>query len=425
MDSQINENNIKIMEITEGNICNRCLGRKFSKLVEGPDNKYRGEYVRQILSENGHDVKEMDSCYICDNLFDRFENGLIENIIKKINDSDVEFSTFLIGCHVPGEILQKDENINEILDLDVENIKKEINREIGKKVSSHLPKEVDFENPEVVIIIDFIKNSNINNNSKNDIKTDIKNDLKLQINPIFIEGRYRKLLRGIPQTKWPCRKCKGKGCESCNYTGKMYQESVEEIIAEEVIKASKGSTSKFHGAGREDIDVRMLGNGRPFVLEIKEPKIRIIDLKDLENKINKHANGKVEVLNLIYVDKQRRVILKNSSKETYKIYRAVIELEEDIKEENLNLLNSIKVINQRTPIRVSHRRADKIRTRKIRKINARKISAKKLEMTIECQGGLYIKELISGDQNRTNPSVSDVLKTRAHCMKLDVLDVNI
>ena len=106
-------------------------------------------------------------------------------------------------------------------------------------------------------------------------------NVKIQINPLFIEGRYRKLIRGIPQTRWPCRKCKGRGCKICDFTGKMYPESVEELIAEKVLQATKGSESRFHGAGREDIDVRMLGRGRPFVLEIKEPKIRELKLENI------------------------------------------------------------------------------------------------------------------------------------------------
>ena len=55
---------------------------------------------------------------------------------------------------------------------------------------------------------------------------------------------------------------------------KQYPETVEELISEDAIKLARGKGAKFHGAGREDIDVKMLGNGRTFVLEIKEPKIR-------------------------------------------------------------------------------------------------------------------------------------------------------
>lgn len=44
--------------------------------------------------------------------------------------------------------------------------------------------------------------------------------------------------------------------------------SVQEEIAT-VVESTFGATaSKFHSAGREDIDVRMLGGGRPFVLEL-------------------------------------------------------------------------------------------------------------------------------------------------------------
>ncbi len=48
-----------------------------------------------------------------------------------------------------------------------------------------------------------------------------------------------------------------------------------------------------------------------------------------------------------------------------------------------------------------------------------------LELVIQCEGGLYIKELISGDQMRTKPSVSQILGTPSKCVKLDVLEVNI
>ena len=408
MESQITEYALKIMEMAGGNLCDRCLGRNFSKIIEGPDNQYRGEYVRQILNETNDSALNEDSCYICDNIFDSVENGIIDKIIDKINREHIEFSTFLVGCRVPKEILSKEEEIHENLELDVESIKKEINREIGKKLYYAFNKEVEFDNPNIVIMVDFV-NDNID----------------IQINPIFIEGRYRKLIRGIPQTRWPCGKCRGKGCPSCNYTGKQYPETVEELISPEAVKLARGSGSKFHGAGREDIDVKMLGNGRPFVLEIKEPKIRELDLEILEEKVNKFAVGKVEIQDLKFVEKDRKGSIKCSSTDTYKVYRAIVELESDINEDKLSLLNSMEIINQRTPIRVSHRRADKIRTRKIRDIKTKPLDSRKFEMIVECEGGLYIKELISGDEGRSKPSVSEILGIEARCIQLDVLEVNL
>ncbi len=408
MESQITEYTLKIIEITEGNLCDHCLGRMFSQTVEGPDNKHRGEYVRQIINKADYDAPTADSCYICGNIFDDVENRIIDKIIAKLNQEHIEFSTFLVGCRVSPEILSKEEEIHKNLELDVENIKKEINREIGKKLYFTLEKDVEFDNPNIVIMVDFVND-----------------DIDIQINPIFIEGRYRKLVRGIPQTKWPCRKCRGKGCPSCNYTGKQYPETVEELISPEGVKLARGSESKFHGAGREDIDVKMLGSGRPFVLEIKEPKIRDLDLNLLEEKINTFAGGKVEVHDLKFVEKDRKGTIKCSSTDTYKVYSAIVELESSINEDKLDLLSSMDIIKQRTPIRVSHRRADKIRTRKVRSITTKPIDACKFEMIVECEGGLYIKELISGDEGRSKPSVSEILGTPALCVQLDVLDVHI
>jgi len=44
-------------------------------------------------------------------------------------------------------------------------------------------------------------------------------------------------------------------------------------------------------------------------------------------------------------------------------------------------------------------------------------------MIVRCQGGLYVKELVSGDEGRTSPSVSELLGFEAKTLKLDVLNV--
>ena len=407
MDSQIVEKASKIMEISEWRLCDHCLGRSFSKTVEGTGNKKRGEIVRELL-ENNENVPKSDSCYICNNIFDNIENEIIDNIISKINKENIEFSTFLVGSRLSSGILEKEDEIHQKMGLDVENIKKEINREIGKSILNKTGKMVDFDNPNIVIMVDFIKNH-----------------IDIRINPIFIEGRYRKLIRGIPQTKWPCKKCKGKGCPKCGYSGQMYTQSVELLVSSSAVLEAIGTSSKFHGAGREDIDVRMLGNGRPFVLEIKEPHIRNLDLDLVEEKINNFADGKVEVRDLKFVGRERKSEIKSSSTDTYKVYKALVEVKRDIKECELDLLQSLNVIKQRTPIRVSHRRADKIRIRKVKKIYTKWINSRNFELIVECSGGLYIKELISGDNGRSKPSVSELLETPAFCSLLDVLDVNI
>ena len=414
MNQEILNKAAELINFTNGKICNHCLGRKFSDCVEGNGNEERGIKIRQALKLESYNDKE---CEICHNIFKYIEDDVLDLVNEKIDFLKVEFDTFVVGCKLPKEIIEKDQEISDEFDFDVEIIKKEINRETGKLLEANLNQNVDFDGEDVLVMVDF----------RRMFKENIENPIKvrLQINPIFIEGRYRKLVRGIPQTKWPCTKCKGKGCEECNFTGKQYPESVEELLSDVVLKHTNGYEAKFHGAGREDIDVRMLGTGRPFVLEIKEPKIRKIDLEKIAEEVAVSAKGKTEYLNLKFSERKRKAEIKVSSPDTYKVYRALVKCEDDIEEEDLEKLQTLHMIQQRTPIRVSHRRADKIREKEVKNIESKFIDSKTFEMIIKTEGGLYIKELISSDEGRSNPSVSEVLGTQAICAELDVIEVGI
>ncbi len=348
--------------------------------------------------------KEVDKeiCPWCKNIFDMNNLEIIsEKIINLLKN--YEYDTYLVGTMLPKEIKELEKELETPF---MESIKQEFNRVMGKILTEKTGKIVDKSSPDIVVMVNPY-------NKK----------IKLQINPIFIKGRYRKLVRGIPQTHWHCRHCKGKGCEKCNYTGKQYPTSVEEIIAEPFMEAFKGKDEAFHGAGREDIDVRMLGNGRPFVLQIKEPRIRKANLERLKEEVNK--SGKVEILDLDYGVRKDVVFFKNEPHR--KTYLALVECDEEVSDDEiLELTKKLTdlTINQRTPIRVSHRRADLVRIRKVYNAHANRVDSNKFELTLYCDGGLYIKELISGDEGRTSPSVSEILNKKCVCKTLDVLEVH-
>jgi tRNA pseudouridine synthase 10 len=58
---------------------------------------------------------------------------------------------------------------------------------------------------------------------------------------------------------------------------RMGEASVEEIIGNAILPYLRGDRYKFHAAGREagreDIDVRMLGSGRPFLAEVLNARV--------------------------------------------------------------------------------------------------------------------------------------------------------
>src|SRR5208337_1298669 len=222
-----------------------------------------------------------------------------------------------------------------------ESIKHEFGRLFGKALAERTGKEVDYLVPDMVVVINPFQQK-----------------VRLQVNPLFVGGRYRKLVRDIPQSKWFCSSCHGRGCEKCGGTGQMYPESVEELSSKPLLEATLGEKTSFHAAGREDIDARMLGTGRPFVLEVSKPKKRFFDLKEIEAKINAGAVGKVEVSKLTFTTKDVVRHLKKGEG-AQKEYRLLAEFENPISDQDLRLLeeklNEV-TIKQQTPLRVMHRR---------------------------------------------------------------------
>ena len=168
----------------------------------------------------------------------------------------------------------------------------------------------------------------------------------------------------------------------------------------------------------------MLGSGRQFVLEIKEPRIRNLDLAKLEEEINKANEGKTAYHNLKLCERPRKAEIKQSSPDAYKVYNAIVKCDESYDEDKLKELLNLGEIQQQTPVRVLRRRADMVRVKHVLDLSYEIIDDKTFTMQIKTEGGLYIKELISGDGGRSQPNVSDLLGVNAVCEQLDVIEVS-
>ncbi|HII00757.1 TPA: tRNA pseudouridine(54/55) synthase Pus10 [Methanosarcinaceae archaeon] len=421
--------------LQEGPVCDHCMGRQFAKLSTGLSNMERGQAVKLTLALEGDRVYksenddtllrelascsayarktlgiegEDEQCCVCLDLFRKLDTWADEAIRQL---EGIDYSTFLVGTKVSGLLSENEEILwAETGTSYAEQLKTEVNREVGKLISGKVGKDVDFQNPDIVITLDLTKE-----------------ELELQVRSVYVHGRYRKMVRGIPQTRWPCRKCRGKGCEICNFTGKQYPESVDELIKDPVVEAFQAVDTAFHGSGREDIDALMLGSGRPFVVEAKSPKKRSADLEKLMAEINEQAAGKVEVRDLKFVAKGMVETLKNSKAD--KAYKLKVTFKEPVSEEKLkSCLETLSgtEIAQQTPTRVAHRRADLVRKRRVHEMELKELTdSGYASITVHCEGGLYVKELVSGDEGRTNPSLSGLLGFPAHVEELDVINVDI
>ncbi len=397
------ENIMKKVEIImkQGYICDHCLGRQFAQLLTGTTNVERGRAIRKVAAilydageidvdpSNFQEIKmrnkksgEKKICYVCENKFEEL-GKIAKKIERKIKN--IEFQTFLVGTRPSHKLFENEEMVWDKIGIDYcEPMKAEFNRELGKIIEKDLGKKADIKNPQITVLYDM------------------ENGISVQIKSIYIYGEYQKLKRGIPQTKWPSGK---------------YKTSVEQIIAKPIMKITKGSGHKLHGYGREDIDALCLG-WRPFVIEILQPRVRSINIRKIQQEINKDKRVKVRKMRWSSPEEVVRIKEGRGKKE----YECIVVCKNKIGDLK-KLKKLVGVINQKTPIRVLHRRSNLLRKRRVFKISAKKLSPKKFKLRVLAESGTYIKELVSGDNGRTRPSVSEILNNECTCKNLNVIRI--
>ena len=402
-------------------LCLGCTGRLAARLGYGLGNHERGQALlatRAMLAEaedeageapyfhGGTPAPTSNECGLCEGLC-----GEVAQLARLVLDAveGVELETFQVGTLVDKEILVREKELQTASGGHGEPLKSQLNREIGSRVADVSGLAPERDSPDAVIVVDTRYDT-----------------VDLQLRSLFIEGRYTKTDRTIPQTRWPCRECRGRGCERCDGSGQMYPESVQSLVAGPLLEAAGASEDKFHGMGREDIDATMLGEGRPFVLELRQPKVRSLDLAALEKAINAAAVGRITANGLVWVERPRVAELKEMVCD--KTYRVDISCDPPVEIERLKKgaqRLAGKVVEQRTPTRVSHRRADLVRPRRVESMKLLSVDGANAELEIRAQHGTYIRELVSGDGGRTSPSLAGLVGAECQVEVLDVLRLHL
>jgi tRNA pseudouridine synthase 10 len=321
-------------------------------------------------------------------------------LLKKVLDAlrPYEFRTLLLGFERPDDY---DRSVHEAA-------YRELKIQLGTEITRRLEGvEIDFKHP--------------------DLRIEIGQHLQVKVvpAPIFLGGRYLKLSRQIPASRWRHHPCRGRGCPDCSYTGTLCGPSVEELLSAPVLEHSGGARVFFHALGREDTDARMLGRGRPFVLEVQSPIRRTLPLEQIAAGILERAGDLAEVRGLTAVDRSAVTAVKGAAAE--KSYRAWLHLEGDAPPDAADRARALggTRIEQLSPRRVMHRRGrDTCRRRTVVDSSWLGKMGDRHVWEVRVESGTYVKELVSGDGGRTRPSLSEVLGRVCRCEELDVLDVH-
>ena len=480
--------------------CDHCLGRIGGKKRFGQSDLESGIEIRASVVEadstmaNARENEPL--CPFCENLFEEAPL-LAELIYESIGERDC--SRLQLGARIPKDQTEAEDHLRKRFGAGgsaplKSSLVEEVARQLGEL---GMGQNLVVEKPEILALFDVLTLT-----------------VELDIRSHYVYGRYRKLERGIPQTKWPCRACKGRGCEKCDYTGLQYSSSVQALIGDPLLELFGSEEHAFHGMGREDIDVRCLGRGRPFVIELKKPYKRDVDMNLIMDAINSSAENRLEVSDMRPSNRSEVVRVKDTPAEKsytirYKIepitqsnfdeLTQVMEIPSNNQERNkrrknhhrrrkpepepeveidyssmkkaelvelceqkglaksgtkdvlIERLSTFKeatlplpekdyimeimtnlqgcTLAQRTPERVAHRRADKIRKRKVLETSNPSIKEDEdgnlvAEFSLRCESGTYVKETVHGDGGRTQPSIASLIKAKCTVEWLDVADIH-
>jgi tRNA pseudouridine synthase 10 len=332
-------------------------------------------------------------------------DALVEAAMPRIfeHTAAMEFATFQTACRAPQEL-------KHALESDRESFRVEARVAMLRRLETAWPSR---------------RLLGVGHDVKVTLLPDSPKLVAVFVEPLFVAGRYVKLVRGMSQTVFHCRACRGRrgGCEACGGTRRFVAEAVEDFVRPPIVEAVGGLRSTFHGAGREDVDVRMLGEGRPFVVSVQWAKRRSLDGGAVARGIEARSGGRVVATDLRVVP--RAEMSRITSDHAEKLYRAVVRPTDGgaFPRDAAARLAALggTVIRQRTPERVGKRRADLVRARLVHEVAVETSRVDEITASIRTAPGAYVKELVSGDGGRTEPSFASALGTPCVCAELDVV----
>ena len=427
--------NIKIKE--DNNLCEFCL------------NSLNEKNYPELISKIGEKIKEYEylnlniqTRFSC--LFPIFHSLLIKNIFQ-VNEENKN----IISQNIKSSLLRKifkdnffsifsnqlnlkiESNPGDMIIIILFSFNQKIFDILNKIFESYRTNDSkysiitkDDDNSKIKFYTDLILNEKSSlildeikrNISLKDLVDNFYLDYKIEISPFYICGNYIKLDREIGQTQFSKNGVKlslsSVDEELKNFFKNIFMNTTNDLI--------------FSAGGREDRDVRMLGEGREFIYSIYNAKKHYsLDFFKI-NEILNNTLKKVKVKNLRICDKKAFEKLKNTENEKIKIYNAIVWSKEIIDNNICDKINKVENINinQITPLRVLHKRVLKTREKVIYKLNIKEIiNPHFMILEVRASAGTYIKEFINGDLGRTFPSLCDIIGNECDIIQLDVQDI--
>jgi tRNA pseudouridine synthase 10 len=337
-------------------------------------------------------------------------DSIVKNICRAIEAKEYQFNSFMLGATLPSAVFEREDSIRSKLKVrGRENIKKQLLDKLRKKLEKITGKKVEYISPDVTIHI-VIGNQDTDGTNSNDYNNTLQQTPCIKSSPILLSGRYVKTTRGLPQKKDTSKNRSGSGCALSGNMEESSFDSIEAIISRRVLELTKGDALKFSWLGGEDKDSLVLGKGRPFLVQVSDPKVR-----QLKTQLIIKENGVYAVVKQQSAQQQRSFQLPSHFTTKTKI---TIRSEGDLSSKSLPTLLNILENSE-----VSLKAKSRILKKKIYSLEVEQINQKTFIITIVSDGGLFIKQFVGG-QEYCEPNISKIIGMKCECIAFDILEVN-
>ncbi|GAB5569640.1 tRNA pseudouridine synthase Pus10 isoform X1 [Prionailurus iriomotensis] len=340
--------------------------------IDGIDNLSQNGEGRVSILEDGSIASKnsnLNVCNVCLGILQEFcEKEFIKKVCQKVEASGFEFTNLVFSVSFPPQLSVREKKQNLSLGRnDIVQLKEAYKWITHPLFSEELGVPIDGKDCHFLRAIcpDCFKPA------KNKQSVFTRMAVMKALNKIKEEDfrkqfpwRYNKYSRNLPQTPWIID------------GERKLESSVEELISDHLLAVFKAESFNFSSSGREDVDVRTLGN----------------------EKINNSSN-KIQVRDLQLVTREAIGHMKEGEEEKTKSYSALIWTNKAIQKKDIEFLNDIKdlKIDQKTPLRVLHRRPLAVRTRIIHSMETRYVDEHHFHLYLKTQAGTLDVESVDVD----------------------------
>lgn len=378
-------------------LCKHCLLRQ---TYINPDDYYCTQFTT---------LENKIECYICNGLMHE-TNSIIHKIMETLRNN-YQFNTFLIGATLPSNLLEREDGIRARMKIrGRENIKSQLTRILRKMFSEITKKQIDFLHPDLMINLRFQRSADL--------------DIDIKTRPLILLGRYLKKSRGMPQRSGGKY---NRGDELAiqrqfvpnvnlvpRLTSVLYtieDSSIQAIVSKEIVRLTNCNGLKFSWVGSEDENSLVSGSGRPFFVQIRNPKT--VDLHEKRLAFPRYGLfvnierffGRLPEQPVQFIAKTR-IVIRPSGQMGEEGYSRI-----------KSLANSRVVFqNQKKKLKSSEKR--------IYSLDIIKKSSKIFELIVMADGGLAIKQFVEG-RECMSPNISTAANLQCECVLFDILDIYI